>query len=592
MEAKPVPARVTTWFVLCSVVAMLHFAREFLIPVALAVFVAFVLAPLVRRLERIRLPRAAAAVVTMAAVGLLAAAIGWVLVGQLQGFAEEMPGYRANVRAKAADLRSTFAGTLDQAASTVRELGQDLTNSPPPGGETQPPATVPAPATTGGAFELVQDALGSVANVAVVVGLVLLLAFVMLLRWDDLRDRLLALAGEHDLELNSRAAKEAAARVGVYLRRQLLLNCLHGTAMGLVLWWIGVPTPLVWGMLGASLRFVPYLGPLVSTAAPVLISFASSPGWTQTSITLGALLGLELVSNNVLEPWIYGAATGISPFALLVSTAFWTWIWGPVGLVLATPLTVCLLVIGKRFPATRFLDVLFREAPALPRHVQLYHRLLADDQDDAWEILRHEAAGHSLVEAVDGTFMPALGLAGIARLDGRLDVGARERIGALAHGLVDELADLPRTPSSSVCTLRVLCVPARDSFDAVGGRLLAVELGRRGCSVTEATPDRLVAEVLDVIRRGEVDVVVVSSVVPTHFLHVRSLCKRLLALETPVHLLVGLWAEELPDEEVRSRLPNSPRLHVATTIAQAIARIDNDVPCVRAERLPRAAAGF
>lgn len=580
MEPKSIPARATTWFVLCSIVAVLYVARDFLLPIALAIFVAFVLAPLVRRLERTGLGRGLATILTMGVVGVVVGAIGWVLVIQLRLFADSMPEYRQNVRAKAADVRELIESRIAEATNTVRTLGEDLSSSVPGADAVETIPVVPVTDATNGSWLGLQDALGSVAAFSAVAALVFLFAFVMLLRWEDLLDRVLALAGENDLDVTSRAAKEASAKVGLYMRRQLLVNGIHGTAVALILWGVGVPTPLVWGFLGATLRFVPYLGPIIGTAAPILVSFASSDGWTQTWLTAGALVGLEVITNNVLEPWIYGACTGISPLALLVSAAFWTWIWGVMGLVLSTPLTVCLLVIGKRYRSLRFFDVLFSDEPALPSRSRLYHRLLANDQDEAWEVLREEVERTSLVDATDRTLIPALGLAGTARSDGRLDAEARERVGVLAHGLVDELEELPRTPPSPAPTgaARVLCFPARDSFDAVGGRILVRELERHGVPATTASPDRLLGEVLESVRQDEVDVVVISSVVPTHFLHVRTLCKRLLAVDSDVQILVGLWGESMSNAESLERLPQSPRVHVVSHIAEAIAWCQDVAP--------------
>lgn len=574
MDSKIFSTRATTWFVLCSVVAMLFFARDFLLPVALAVFVAFALAPLVRRLERFGLPRIAATIATVIGVGTVVAGIGWLLAGQVRDFAQEMPEYRANVRAKAADLRSTFGETFERANSTVRDLSQDLTNSaaaatsaPIPG---QAPIVLP---TEGGTWATLPGALGSVVELGAIFALVFLLAFVILISWEDLRDRMLALAGEHDLLSVTRAADDASQRVSSYLRRQLLVNGLHGVTMGLVLWLIGVPNPLVWGLLGVTLRFIPYLGPAIATFAPILVSFASSDGWEQTWLTAGALIGLELITNNVLEPKIYGACTGISPFALLVSTAFWTWIWGPIGLVLAAPLSVCLLVLGKRFPSLRFLDLLFREEPALSQPSRLHHRMIANDPYEAWEVLRDERTRRSWIDTADRVLLPALGMTGIAHAESRIDSDSRERIGLLTHGLVDEFDDQPQAtvPLPGASDVRILCLPARDHFDAIGCRLLVSALKARGFQVTTAPEDRLLSDVLEATTRGEYDAVVISSVLPTHFLHLRSSCKKLLAVPSRVEIVVGLWGEDLSIEEARARLPDSNRVRVVTTLAGAVA---------------------
>lgn len=587
MELKSVPTRVMTWFVLCTVVAALYFAREFLVPIALAIFVAFVLAPLVRRLTRAGVPRVAATVVTMAGVALLMTAIGWMLANQVRGFGDNLPEYRANLRAKVADVRATLGSRVEEAAATVRELGNDLASSAT---ESAPKSLPKERAAEADSSTTLQTTLGSMVLYSSIAGLVFLLASVMLLRWDDLRDRLLALAGESEVHLTSRAAKEAAANVTRYLRQQLLVNAIHGTAVGLLLWWIGVPNPLVWGLLATVLRFLPYIGPVIASLAPILVSFASSDGWSQTWITTGALVGLELVTNNVLEPWMYGACTGISPLAILVSAAFWTWLWGPVGLVLSTPLTVCLLAVGKHFPHLRFLDVLFGDEPALSRPSRLYHRLLAGDQDEAWEVLREGAVETSRLEAFDQTLIPALELAGIARAGGWIDAAARDRIGVNATALAEELEDsAPATVSPTPTNpARILCISARDALDAIGGRVLVRELSRRGFVAKMSAPERLLAEVLETARRGDVDVIVLSAVAPIHFLHVRSLCKRLLANEDKVEILVALWGESPHVNGAMERLPSSPRLHVVTSVAQALAWSESLSSRIGAQRTPHA----
>jgi hypothetical protein len=326
-------------------------------------------------------------------------------------------------------------------------------------------------------------------------------------------------------------------------------------------------------LLAGVLRFVPYVGPIVGTIAPVVVSLASSNGWAQTWGTAGALILLEIITNNIVEPWFYGGATGVSPLALLVSAAFWTWIWGAAGLVLSTPLTVCLIVVGKHVRCMRFLDVLFGDEPVMSKGSRLYHRLLAGDSDDAWEIVRTEVAESSILEATDQVLMPALGLVASASSDGRLDAESRESVRTIVHGIVDELADVPSESRNPVShgALRMLCIAARDAFDAAGSRLLAQEFTRRGVDATVGAPELLLAEIVETMRRDEVELIVISSVIPTHFLHIRSLCKRLLAVDSHAEILLGLWGETASPEELAQRLPSSPRLHVATTIEAAVA---------------------
>jgi len=577
-----------TWFIVCSVVAALALARDFLLPIALAIFLAFILAPLVRRLVRAGVPRAVATMITMASSSILVIGIGWLLVAQLRSFTDNLPDYRENMRAKAADIRSTLGDRVEEAKTTIRAIGDDLSNPTGNSSDATPPAPEPAPES--GIGGKLQDALGSVLGTSMIAAFVFLLATVMLFCWEDLRDRLLALAGMSDLAVTTRAGQEASAKISLYLRRQLLVNSMHGTAVGILLWCIGVPNPLVWGFLAGVLRFVPYLGPIAGTVAPILVSFASSDGWTQMWITASALLVLEIVTNNIVEPLLYGASTGVSPLALLISAALWTWIWGPAGLVLSTPLTVCLMVVGKYVPSMHFLDILFGDEPVMSKGARLYHRLLANDSDESWEIVRAEAARTSTLAAVDDVLMPALGLVASTRGDGRVDRPGLEVIGSIAHGIVDELADLQQEVAAATAggIPRVLCIGARDAFDSVGARVFALECKRRGIEVTYAGPERSLAEVSDSMRSGEVDLVVVSSVLPAHFLHIRSFCKRLLAVESRAEILIGLWGKTMSSTELLQRLPTSPRLQVTTSLAGAVAWTETAAPRFIAQRSSQA----
>lgn len=564
MDMRSIGSRASTWFVVVSVVAALILARDFLLPVAMAVFVAFALSPIVRKLTRAGLPRTAATILTMSGVGALAAGMGWTLFSQLRGFVANLPEYRQHLRAKIADVRASVDG-VSEATATLRELGHELSPS-----DEAAPATV---ISDEHGMSYLQELLGSVLDVSTVAMLVFLLATVMLLRWEDLRDRLLLLAGESDLAVTTHATQEASAKISSILRRQIVLNFVHGTAVGVILGCIGVPNPLVWGLLAGLLRFVPYLGPILGTVAPVLVACASSDGWTQTWITASSLVLLEIVTNNVVEPIVYGSCTGVSPLALLVMAAFWTWVWGPAGLVMSTPITVCLIVAGKHVPSLRFLDVLFGDGPTLSRGARLYHRLLADDADEAWELARVEAAKTSTVSMADDVLIPALTLVSTGRGDWRVDAESRERIAAIAHGIVDEWAEpsKPERTGDRPVGARILCLSARDTFDAVATRVFAAECGRRGIVVDVVGQGRLLAETLHVASSGDYDVVVVSCVAPVHFLHVRTLCKRVLAAAPDVELLVGLWGETWDAAEIARRLPDSPRIHVESSVERAVA---------------------
>ena len=558
------------WVLTCAVVAVLYLAREILIPIAMALLIAFVLAPFVLRLTRWGIPRVVSTGIAMLVLLAVSSGIGWIVLGQVRSLATDLPQYRENMRAKVHDIRQTIGDPLDRATKTVRDLGKDLASQTNPDPVAPVPVAPVAPEDAG--WERLYDALNSVATAVGLAAVVLLFSFVMLLFWEDLRDRLLLLAGDRALYVTTQALNEASTKISRYLHRQLLLNGLHGTALGLILWGIGVPNPLVWGVLAGVLRFIPYAGPTVSTCVPILVSFASSPGWSQTILTAVSMIGLEIISNNVLEPWLYGRVTGISPLALLLSAFFWTWLWGWVGLVLSVPLTVCLLVIGKHFPHLQFLAFLASDEPALPLGTRLYHRLLAQDQDEAWEIVRSESTRTSVVDAFDEVVLPALSLAGHARQDGSLDQPTYQRIASLAHALVSELEDLPHVELEvEPVELSVLCSPARDEIDAVVSRVLASELLRRGVRAVSTSTVEFVSETAARLDQEPVDVVFVSSVVPTHFLHVRSICKRLLRAQPALHIVLGLWGEDLAASSTTERLPTSPQVRPVSTLKDAIA---------------------
>jgi len=561
----------------CSVVGALYFARGFLEPVALAGFVAFLLSPLVRLLTRKKVPRVLSTTLSLGVAAILVAIVGGLLLGQLDSFSEHLPEYRANLRDKIADFRANYGHSIERASSTVRELGDELTHEhEATGGVPAPAAPAAPPATsTNMGMQILQEVAGSLAVLATTAAFVLLLAWIMLLRWDDLHDRLLRLAGRGDVNVTTRASVEASSKVTTYFRKQVLVNLTYGIVIGLILAAVGVPNPLVWGILGGALRFIPYLGAWIGTTAPVLFSLASSRGWSQAWIAAGVLVVVELITNSVVEPMVYGASTGVSPLALLVSAAFWTWIWGPVGLVLSTPLTVCLLVAGKNFAGLRFFEILVGDQPAMPESARLYHRLLADDQDEAWEILRNRAAREGAsTAAADELLLPALGFAGQAVREATIDPEQRDRIATVAQSLAGELEDA--RPEATAIVPReappILCLSARDAFDAVGARLLAAELSRLGWPVTVEGDAKLVGEVVERIEEDRTRVVCVSSVQPTQFLHLRSLCKRILLTDPRIQIVLGLWGEDLSSADLEQRLTDSPRVHFVNTLAAALER--------------------
>jgi predicted PurR-regulated permease PerM len=260
-------------------------------------------------------------------------------------------------------------------------------------------------------LEVFRGAFGTVLNGLALVAIVVVLVVFFLIRRDDLRDRFIRLIGKSQVNVTIQMLEDAGTRVSRYLLMLLFINATYGIAAGIGLYFIGLPNAVLWGILATTLRFIPYLGPWLAAAMPIGLAMAISTGWVPPLLAIGLFVVLELLSNNVMEPWLYGKTTGVSVVAVLVAAVFWTWLWGIVGLLLATPLTVCLLVIGKHVPQLSFLDVLLGNEPVFAPARRVYQRLVAGDQEEAVELVEAACGDQSLVQVYDTMLISALALA-------------------------------------------------------------------------------------------------------------------------------------------------------------------------------------
>ena len=556
------------------VVAALYWAREVLVPFALAVVLSFLLGPVVGWLQRYRVHRAAAVMLTVLMVFGATGLLGWVVYGQFRELAAELPQYRESIREKADAARRVFEPSV-KASKTMANLGAELApaGEKAEAAEVMPVRVVEPPRD---AVDMIHDVVTPTLGVLVTVAMVIVFTFVMLLRRGDLRDRFIRLAGDGRILVTTQALDEAAQRVSSYLGRLLLVNGVYGTAMAIGLWALDVPNALLWGALAGALRFIPYAGPWIAAAFPVLTSLAISDSWSQPLLVMGMIVLFELVTNLVLEPWIYGTGTGISPLALLVSTLFWTWLWGPVGLVLSTPFTVCLVVMGKHVPQLHFLYLLFSDSPGLPAPARLYQRLLAGEQDESWAIVEAALRERPLHEVYDSIVLPALTLAERDRRRGALDEESRlrveESVGLLldaagesrpapdADGEGEPGAEPPPLPPPDPA-IRVLVLPGEDEADALAALMAAQVFEREGLTVETGPAGELASETFERLERTDAQVVCISVVPPSRLRHVRYLCKRLAAGHPDLPLVIGLWGLR-PDGAGLARLP--PLLDGAT----------------------------
>ncbi|HEX5066456.1 MAG TPA: AI-2E family transporter [Myxococcota bacterium] len=530
---------------LVLVTATLYFGRPLLMPIALALLLSFVLSPLVLRIERIGIGRLASAIAVTLLIGSLLAALGWLVASQTAELASELPTYRTNLRGKIQALRGPLR-SLDGAAASISDLQREIV---PPGGE-KPAAKVEVvepPSVVGS----VSGVLTSVMDPLAMVGVVAVLALFMLLEREELRDRLIWLTGGRDISLTTRALEDAERRVMRYLGTQSLLCAMHGVGVTAGLLWIGLPGAVVWGTLSAVLRFLPYFGPTIAAALPITLSIAAFPDWQSTAMTAGLFATMELISNNALEPWLYGTRTGLSPFGVIFSAFFWTWLWGIPGLILATPLTVCLVVAGRYVRSLEFVSVMLGDQPALAAEIRFYQRLLALDLDEAEDVLREAAEGVSLEEVSDRLVLPALRR--LAEDEERELVSAersadvRQRLGEVLEELLEKReGDF----SNELSGVRALLVPAHSSADASAARWLALLLSRRGAATEVASEQALVSETVERVAADPPSLVCLSALTEVSLPHARLLRARLTALADHPEIAAGYWAappHELPD---------------------------------------------
>jgi hypothetical protein len=408
--------------------------------------------------------------------------------------------------------------------------------------------------------------------------MVLLFVSVLLLYREDLRDRFIGLVGNGQVFVATRALDDAAQRVSRFLSRQLLLNSLLGAAIGAGLMIIGVPDALLWGVAFCVLRFVPYVGVWIAVAPPLLLVIATSDGWMQPLQVIGLFIVLESLAYFWLEPKLYAGGSGLSPMAILVSTLFWSWLWGPLGLILSTPLTVCVVVLGKYVPQASFLYLLFNDEPALPVAQRLYQRLLAQDQDEAWSLVSAELRTRGIDELEDEVIVPALALAERDRQLGNLDQATITRICDSAQDLLDEVRDTRAEAATeaqhpAAAGARVLCLPARSGVDVVAAGVLARALTGAGAHATIAPLSELLGETLERFARNPFDVVCVSAVPPSRLMHVRYICKRIAKQYPELDIVVVLWTLDLHSDELAGRVPRGEHVHVVSSLARARARV-------------------
>jgi predicted PurR-regulated permease PerM len=567
------------------IVGTLFLLREIFIPLALAILLSFLLVPVATRLERWGFSRALAVICSVLIAGLVVGAIGYTFTGQLADLAGKLPQYRATISKKLEAIRHSEIGPFSRAKETISDLLEELEkpkNAPVSSPVlSRPSLVVERPANT---FDFVKNLLGGVISTAGTGAIVFICVLFFLIDRDDIRDRLIVLTGRERIHTTTQALNDAGRRVSRYLLMQLIVNVSYGIPIAAGLFFIGVPNAALWGLLCAILRFIPYLGPILGAALPLVISFAVFEGWTPPLLTLGLFLVMELVSNNLIEPWLYASSTGLSKTAIVVSAIFWAWLWGGIGLLLATPLTVCLAVLGKYIPQLGFLDVLLGARSAMTPPDQFYQRLIAFREEEAGKVAREFLKTHRFAELFDELMIPALVHIKQGWHEGVLD----ERHFEFACDTIDELVTDVAEATGSAAEVKnapcsVVFVPASDAADETVARMVASILRADGFRSETLSSENLAGEVVANIVDYPCNQICISATPPLAQKHARYLVKRLAAAVPNIPVLVGIWGAS---ESRVKRLEAATSVAVVTSAQGAIAEIKERLAFPLHEKAP------
>ncbi len=575
---------------LILIIACLYWAKAVFMPVALAILVTFLLNPVVNLLQHRWLPHIPAVLLVVTLAFSAVGGIGWMVTRQLTLLAYELPHYQENLKQKISDFHELGKGGLiERIQTTIQEITGELPQPKPPTlPEIQPPGEPTAPPNDEPEKPVavimqrpsVLWQLPSLLEPLATVGLVIVLAIFMLIRYSDLRSRLVHLVGYGRLTIATKALDEAGHRISRYLLMQSIINGSFGMAVGLGLFVIGVPYAILWGLLAAVLRFIPYVGPMVATFLPSALSLAVFPGWSHPLLVIGLFLMLELASNMIMEPLLYGQSAGVSEVALLVAVAFWTWLWGAVGLFLATPMTTCLAVLCKYIPQLEFIGVLLSDEPVMQSPTLYYQRLIARDQDEAAALAAEFLKTHALEAVYDEVLIPALIAAKRDRALGTLTEEDVHFVIQATRALVEDLgnhqsqpASLSRTsaaPSRQVPAAtpptQILGCPADDEADELALLMLQQALDPTRFTLAIVSAEMLTAEVLSVVEQDQVELICIIALLSGALAPTRYLCKRLRARFPACKIIVGLWGLRENGDEPQALLREAGADAVGTTL--------------------------
>jgi predicted PurR-regulated permease PerM len=579
---------------------LLSWLEPLLIPIALAILLTFLLSPAVTLLERRRLARVPAVLVMVAITFAFLGIFAWLVARQVTGLVDTYPQYEQNLTAKLEALHSSEAGFIDKLQSMVERISYQLQRKKRPLADNPLPESgaPPMPVTViqdSSPFQLSRlwSVLGPTLEPFAAIGLTIVLLVFMLIRREDLRDRVISLVGRSHLTVTTKALDEAGERISRYLLTQFAINASYGAAVAAGLFFIGVPYALLWGFFAALFRYIPYLGAWLAALLPIGLTLLVSETWTTPLLVLAWFLMLELVTNMWIEPWLFGRGIGVSTTATLVMVAFWAWLWGPIGLVLATPLTVCLVVLGKYVPALSFFDTLLGDQPAMEAPVGYYQRLLARDQDEAAEIAAEHLKANALGQVFDGLLVPALVYAkrdvdrqALNEDDQRFIIESTRDVVAVLVTLGEKTIRTREVATDASNEdigegISVLGCAARDVSDEAALLMLQALLDLRRYKVSLIASGLLASDLVEQIREVMPAVVCIAALPPGGVARARLLCLRLRTQFPDIRILIGRWGDRADIAKLREQLINAGADEVATTLEDTVRQMATLRPSLR-----------
>ena len=597
-------------------IAALYLARDLLIPLTLAVLLSFVLAPLVRLLRRARLPWPPAVLIAVLLALAVLLAVGGVIGAQIAGLADDLPRYETTIRKKIDTVQELTIGRVNRFLARIDELRGSKSalggsSSISGGGEqssgeggssdaASPDGGAAAASSKTAPTTILEKFLSPVLSPLATLGIVLVITLFILLQRDDLRDRFIRLVGARDLHRTTVALDEAVKRLSKYFLAQLALNTAFGVVIAIGLYFIGLPSPVLWGVVAGLCRFIPYIGAWIAAAFPLVLAAAVDPSWSTAAWTLALFVVAEPVMGQVIEPVVYGHSTGLSPVSVVVATIFWTWLWGPIGLILATPLTLCLVVLGRHVDRLEFLDVLLGDRPALSPIESFYQRMLAGDPDEAQDQAELLLRTRALSAYYDDIALKGLKLAAEDASREAISMAQLLSIRDAAQELVDELdeyddappatAEPPAEPVSSAPAAAsdatappeghagdgrrigtVLCVPGVSPLDEAASAMLAQLLAKHGLAAQRLAGDRSSRTAIAALSPTDIAVVCISALeTGRSHARLRLLVRRLRRRLPGAQIMIGLWAQSENGAQAADMVGEVGADRCVVSLAQAV----------------------